>query len=111
MKGKTGKTLKKLIPEPHGPQQFDHRGGEVKKKHGGKVGGEKPEKRADKFARGGKAGIHIKASHKGLLRKDTGTAGGKKIPETKIKKAEKSKDPAVRKRAVFAENAKHWNHG
>jgi hypothetical protein len=77
--------------------------------HGGHFGGEPPMKRPDRRARGG--GIHIKASHKGLLHKDTGTAKGKKIPESKIKEAEHSKNPAVRKRAVFAENAKKWNHG
>ena len=52
----------------------------------------------------------IKASRKGLLHKETGTPKGKKIPEKKIKKAEKSKNPAVRKRAQFADNAKKWNH-
>jgi hypothetical protein len=56
-----------------------------------------------------KSGIHIKPSHKGLLHKDTGTPPGKKIPASKIEKAEGSSDPAVRKRAVFAENAKKWN--
>lgn len=55
--------------------------------------------------------IHIKASHKGLLHKDTGTPAGEHIPAKKLAKAEHSEDPAVRKRAVFAENAKHWNHG
>jgi hypothetical protein len=64
-------------------------------------------KRTDKKARGG--GIHIKPSHKGFLHKDTKTAPGKKISEAKIEKAENSSSPAVRKRAVFAENAKHWN--
>ncbi len=64
-------------------------------------------KRLDKKARGGS--IHIKPSHKGLLHKDTHTKAGEKIPESKIKKAEKSSNPAVRKRAVFAENAKHWS--
>ena len=53
--------------------------------------------------------IHIKESHKGLLHEDTGTPTGEKIPAVKIKKAEHSPDPAVRKRAVFAENAKHWS--
>lgn len=57
-----------------------------------------------------KSGIHIKKSHKGLLHKDTGTPAGKKIPASKLKKALHSKDPAVRKRAVFAQNAKKWAH-
>lgn len=54
--------------------------------------------------------IHIKKSHKGLLHKNTGTPEGKKIPAAKITAAKHSKDPAVRKRAVFAENAKKWHH-
>lgn len=64
-------------------------------------------KRLDKRARGG--GIHIKPSHKGLLHKDTKTPAGEPISESKLEKAKNSKSPAVRKRAVFAENAKHWN--
>jgi len=55
-------------------------------------------------------GIHIKKSHEGLLHKDLGVAAEKKIPAKKLAKAEKSSDPAVKKRAVFAENAKHWHH-
>lgn len=62
----------------------------------------------DKYKSGG--GIHIKPSHKGLLHKDLGVKSGNKIPEKKLEKAEKSSNPAVRKRAVFAENAKHWHH-
>ncbi len=54
--------------------------------------------------------IKIKPSHKGLLHKDLGVKPGKKIPTDKLKKAEKSSNPAERKRAVFAENAKKWNH-
>ncbi len=53
-------------------------------------------------------GIKIKKSHKGLLHRDTGTPQGEKIPASKLIKAEHSKDPAVRRRAVFAENAKSW---
>jgi oligoendopeptidase F len=53
--------------------------------------------------------IKIKKSHKGLLHRDLGVATGKKIPEAKLATAKKSKDPAVRKRATFAESAKHWN--
>lgn len=54
--------------------------------------------------------IHIKPSHKGLLHKNLGVAKGKKIPASKLAKAANSESAAVRKRAVFAENAKHWNH-
>lgn len=54
--------------------------------------------------------IHIKASHKGLLHKNLGVASGKPIPAAKLAKAKNSSSAAVRKRATFAENAKHWNH-
>ncbi|MFZ0867796.1 MAG: hypothetical protein WAN06_14185 [Candidatus Sulfotelmatobacter sp.] len=55
-------------------------------------------------------GIHIKKSHQGLLHKNLGVAKGEPIPAKKLAKAEHSSDPKVRKRAVFAENAKHWHH-
>lgn len=55
-----------------------------------------------------KSSINIKPSHKGLLHKDLGVASGKPIPAAKLEKAAHSSDPAVRKRAVFAENAKKW---
>ena len=55
-------------------------------------------------------GIHIKASHRGLLHKDLGVAEGKPIPSKKLHAALHSKDAAVRKRAVFAANAKNWSH-
>jgi len=35
---------------------------------------------------------------------------GQKIPEKKLEAAEHSADPKIRKRANFAENAKHWHH-
>lgn len=55
--------------------------------------------------------IEIKKSHRGLLHKDLGVKEGSKIPAKKLASAKNSSDPAVRKRATFAENAKHWNHG
>ena len=54
--------------------------------------------------------IHIKKSHEGLLHKNLGVSADKPIPAVKLQKAEHSENPAVRKRAVFAENAKHWKH-
>lgn len=60
-------------------------------------------------AKGG--GIHIKPSHKGLLHEDMGVPAGDKIPAAKLAKAKDSSDPAVRKRATFAQNAKSWDHG
>jgi hypothetical protein len=41
--------------------------------------------------------------HPGALHRSLGVPEGKKIPEKKIKKAEHSKDPTLRKRAVLAE--------
>lgn len=55
--------------------------------------------------------IKIKESHKGLLHKNLGVKAGSKIPASKLEQAKHSSDPAVRKRATFAENAKKWNHG
>lgn len=82
------------------------------------VGGKKAIARLDKPTRGkldanayrSGGGIKIKASHKGMLHKDTKTPAGEKIPADKLEKAAHSKDKAVRKRAVFAENAKEWSH-
>ena len=54
--------------------------------------------------------IKIKPSHKGLLHKNLGVAKDKPIPASKLAKAKNSSSPAVPKRAVFAANAKKWNH-
>lgn len=53
------------------------------------------------------AGIHIKPSHKGLLDKDLGVPLSQPIPKAKIEAATHSSDPAVKKRAVFAQNFGH----
>jgi hypothetical protein len=45
------------------------------------------------------------------LHRDLGVKQGEPIPGKKLEKALHSEDPAVKKRAVFAENAKHWHHG
>lgn len=47
--------------------------------------------------------MHLK---KGALHKSLGVPEGKKIPESKLKKAEHSSNPATRKRAVLAETFK-----
>jgi hypothetical protein len=52
--------------------------------------------------------IKIKPSHKGILRKDLHVPEGQKIPAAKLAAAKNSPDPAVRRRATFAENAKGW---
>lgn len=45
----------------------------------------------------------------GALRKKLGVKGDKKIPEKKLEKAEKSKNPKTRKQAVLAETLKHMH--
>jgi hypothetical protein len=42
----------------------------------------------------------------GALHKSLGVPKGKKIPEAKLEKAEHSKNPTVKKRAVLAETLK-----
>jgi hypothetical protein len=44
--------------------------------------------------------------HPGSLRKTLGAKKGKPIPAAKLKKAEHSKNPTTRKRAVLAETLK-----
>jgi len=41
--------------------------------------------------------------HPGALHKELGVPQGKKIPQAKLEKAEKSKNPTLRKRANLAE--------
>jgi hypothetical protein len=52
--------------------------------------------------------IKIKKSHKGLLHKDLNVPAGQRIPPGKLAEALHSESAAVRKRAVFAKNAKGW---
>ena len=54
--------------------------------------------------------IHIKPSHKGLLHKSLGEPAGKKLSLSEEESAKHSSDPAVRKRATFALNARKWHH-
>lgn len=53
--------------------------------------------------------MKIEIKRPGALHKKAGVAKGKKIPEAKIKKLEKSSNPLTRKQAVFADNARKWN--
>lgn len=55
-------------------------------------------------------GIHIKKSHEGRFHKDVGKKPGEKITSADIEKGLRSKNPAERKRANFARNARKWNH-
>lgn len=48
----------------------------------------------------------LKPSKKGALHKALNVPKGKKIPESKLKKAEHSKNPKLKKRAVLAETLK-----
>lgn len=48
--------------------------------------------------------IHLK---KNALHRELGVPKDKKIPEKKLQKAEHSKNPKLRKRAVLAETLKH----
>lgn len=45
---------------------------------------------------------------KGALHKELGVPEGKKIPAKKLKKAEHSKNPTLKKRAVLAETLKSF---
>jgi len=55
-----------------------------------------------------KSGIHIKKKNRGKLRRSTGTKKGQKIPVSTLRRLKKSKNPATRKRATFALNARKW---
>ncbi len=50
----------------------------------------------------------LKGLKKGALHKELDIPQGKKIPAKAIKKAEKSDDKLLAKRAQFAENASKW---
>ena len=52
--------------------------------------------------------IVIKKANRGLLRKETKTAKGKKIPVATLKRLKRDGTPAERKRATFALNARKW---
>lgn len=63
------------------------------------------------YARGGGVrkpmNLHLK---KGALHSSLGVKQGSKIPVSKIKAAESSSSPLLRKRAQFADNARKWQH-
>ena len=54
------------------------------------------------------SGIKINPANKGKLHKTLHVAKGEKIPAAKLEKAKESPNPATRKRATFALNAKKW---
>lgn len=49
--------------------------------------------------------------HKGALHRNLGVPEGQKIPDSKIKAAEHSKSPKIRKEANLAETLKHIHKG
>lgn len=51
----------------------------------------------------------VNPRNKGALRKTLGVKIGEKIPEKTLKKAEKSKNPKTRKRAVLADTLRKFN--
>lgn len=53
--------------------------------------------------------IEIKKSHEGRFHDWVKVPQGQEIPMSKIKQGERSPDPAVRKEAHFADNARHWH--
>jgi hypothetical protein len=55
--------------------------------------------------------IKIKPSKVGTLRKATKTPKGKNIPMSTLQAKKNSSDPAMRKKANFAINARKWNKG
>jgi hypothetical protein len=55
--------------------------------------------------------IHINPAHKGRFHRDVGKAPGEKITSADIEKGKHSENPAERKRATFAANARKWHHG
>lgn len=58
----------------------------------------------------GSSGIRIKPSQKGSLHRALGIPEGQKIPPSRIAAAKNSPDPAIRKKATFAQNAAGWRH-
>jgi hypothetical protein len=57
------------------------------------------------------SGIHINPAHKGRFHRDVGKSPGEKITSSDIEKGKHSDNPAERKRATFAANARKWHHG
>jgi hypothetical protein len=63
------------------------------------------------MSKGGKTPHFLEGLKKGALHKDLHVSADEPIPAKKLEKATHSENETVRKRAQFAENAKHWHHG
>lgn len=96
------------VPEDH-PEHPDHMayGGHV---HCYAHGGEVHHHPDCYMAAGGKTPHFLEGLKKGALHRQLGVPSEKSIPESKLEKATHSDNETLRKRAQFAENAKHWNH-
>lgn len=58
------------------------------------------------------SGIHIKKSKEGSLHSALGIKPNALIPTSRLKSAMAGNpSPALKKKIVFAENARKWNHG
>ncbi len=55
--------------------------------------------------------IYIKPSKRGTLHKMLHVPMGKKIPVEKLERAAHSQNKKLKKKAQFALNARHFNHG
>lgn len=62
------------------------------------------------MAHGGKTPHFLEGLKKGALHHQLGVPSDKPIPAGKLEKATHSENETLRKRAQFAENAKHWQH-
>lgn len=49
--------------------------------------------------------------HPGALHRELGVKAGKKIPASKLKKAEHSKNPKLKKRAILAKTLESFHKG
>lgn len=63
------------------------------------------------MAKGQKLWIQAAIKKPGSLRRSLHVKEGENIPMSKLKKAEHSKNPKTRKRAVLAETLKKMHHG
>lgn len=67
-------------------------------------------RRTHKMARRKRGGIHIKPGNRGKLRAQLGAKKGTKLSLSALLAAKNSSDPATRRRANFAINARKWRH-
>lgn len=88
------------VQEHDGPRSESKGGGDYAR--GGRPAG---------FKKGGKNWIKPAIKRPGALHQATHTPKGEKIPEAKIRKAEHSRNPRIRREAHMGETLKHMHHG